>query len=83
VLIGPNGSGKANVVEAVEILRSTPTKLATAIRNGGGASEWLWKGSNQAESATLIGRIGSGAPYWLSPPLRYRLEFGSVASRGV
>jgi predicted ATPase len=36
VLIGPNGSGKSNVTEALQLLRATPTDLATAIRDGGG-----------------------------------------------
>ena len=44
VLIGPNGSGKSNLIEAVELLRATPTAFAAAIRDGGGAQEWLWKG---------------------------------------
>ena len=44
VLIGPNASGKSNFIEVLELLRSTPTDFAAAIRDGGGAQEWLWKG---------------------------------------
>ena len=44
VLIGPNGSGKSNVIEAIELLHAAPTAFAEAIRDGGGAQEWLWKG---------------------------------------
>lgn len=44
VLIGPNGSEKTNLIEALELLRATPTDFAAAIRAGGGVAEWKWKG---------------------------------------
>ena len=44
VLIGPNASGKTNFIEVLELLRATPTDFAAAIRDGGGAEEWVWKG---------------------------------------
>jgi len=44
VLIGPNACGKSNFIEALELLHATPTDLADAIRIGGAAGEWLWKG---------------------------------------
>ena len=47
VLIGPNGSGKTNLIEALELLRATPTDFAAAIRAGGGMEEWRWKGENE------------------------------------
>ena len=46
VLIGPNGSGKSNLIETIELLRATPTDFAAAIREGGGATEWFWKGED-------------------------------------
>jgi predicted ATPase len=79
VLIGPNGSGKSNVIEAMELLRATPADLAKAIRDGGGPTEWLWKGENRKASATLDVELGSNTP--TQRPLRYRLEFTSVQSR--
>lgn len=45
VLIGPNGSGKSNFIEAIGLLRASPKDLASPIRDGGGVSEWIWKGS--------------------------------------
>ena len=45
VLIGPNASGKTNFIEVLELLHATPTDFAAAIRDGGGAEEWEWKGS--------------------------------------
>ncbi len=44
VLIGPNGSGKSNFIEALRILSATPEDLEKPIREGGGTSEYLWKG---------------------------------------
>jgi predicted ATPase len=79
VLIGPNGSGKSNVIEAFELLRSTPFDLAAAIRDGGGPSEWLWKGEGKQSPATVDVELAHCAP--TGRPLRYRLEFTAVQSR--
>jgi len=79
VLIGPNGSGKSNVIETLELLRATPTDFATAIRDGGGAAEWLWKGGGTQQPASIDVETGPGSPsVW---PLRYRLDFTSVNAR--
>lgn len=45
VLIGPNGSGKSNLIEALGVLRASPGDLRAVIRQGGGVSEWIWKGN--------------------------------------
>ena len=77
VLIGPNGSGKSNLIEAMELLRATPTDFAAAIRDGGGASEWLWKGDNSLRSAEID--VDLTIPK--HEPLRYHLDFGVNNSR--
>ncbi|HCF57343.1 MAG TPA: chromosome segregation protein SMC [Myxococcales bacterium] len=77
VLIGPNASGKSNLIEAVELLRSTPTGFASAIRDGGGVREWLWKGDS-AKTATLDARLCRGGE---KSELRYRLEFTAAGDR--
>ena len=79
VLIGLNGSGKSNVIEVLELLRATPTDFASAIRDGGGAAEWLWKGDNPQKPATIEVETGSTTP--ANRPLRYRLEFTSASDR--
>lgn len=84
VLIGPNGAGKSNVIEALELLRATPTDFATAIRDGGGAGEWLWKGEEGEKTATIeieTGEISTGLATLLGRSLRYRLEFTSTRHR--
>lgn len=78
VLIGPNGSGKSNLIEAIELLHATPTAFANAIRDGGGAQEWLWKGERGNGSATIETLIG---PTKQAPGLRYRLGFTTSAQR--
>ena len=79
VLIGPNGSGKTNILEALELLRATPTDFAAAIRDGGGAAEWFWKGKPSSKGAKIEIET-SGHPTSMrnlhERPLRYRLEFG-------
>jgi predicted ATPase len=79
VLIGPNASGKSNLIESIELLKATSTNFAGAIRDGGGASEWLWKGEDRKGSAE-IEAILEGSPAG-NRPIRYRLEFTSVQSR--
>ena len=53
VIIGPNGSGKSNLIAAIGLLASTPSSLSEAIREGGGVSEWLWKGSKEKKVAHI------------------------------
>lgn len=80
VLIGPNGAGKTNLIEALELLRATPTDFAAAIRDGGGATEWLWKGKSPARAATVDIETGDRTPS-TGRPLRYLLQFTSSNSR--
>lgn len=84
VLIGPNGAGKSNFIEALELLRATPTDFATAIRDGGGAGEWLWKGEEGEKTATIeieTGELSTGLTTPTDESLRYRLEFTSAGHR--
>ena len=78
VLIGANGSGKSNLIEAVNVLRSAPGDLAAVFRKGGGVGEWLWKGDSAAPLATLDATFEypKGAT-----ALRHRLRFGEVGQR--
>jgi predicted ATPase len=77
VIIGPNGSGKSNLIETIELLRATPSAFASAIRDGGGVREWLWKG-NSPSHATLEARLNRGGD---RSALRYRLQFAAVNQR--
>ena len=79
VFIGPNGSGKTNFIEALELLRATSTDFATVVREGGGAVEWLWKGENPTRAATIDIEIGDSTP--TGRPLCYLLKFTASNSR--
>jgi predicted ATPase len=78
VLIGPNGSGKSNFIEAFELLHALPTSFASAIREGGGIKEWLWKGDctnhKSAEIESIINRPEKA-------PLRYCMKFAESGYR--
>ena len=83
VFIGPNASGKSNMIEALSLLAAAPRDLQVPIRKGGGIRDWLWKGSPQIATATVDvtvehpeGRIGRR-----EMPLRYRLSFAEAGTR--
>lgn len=72
VLIGTNGSGKSNFVNALRILRAAPLDVHQPIRKDGKTREWLWKGSPNTLPATInavVENIGGKIP------LRYLISF--------
>lgn len=83
VLIGPNASGKSNLIEAIELLHATPTGFADAIRDGGGATEWIWKGAEQPAKISTISAVVRGARLLgrTIPQLRYKLSFTASGQR--
>ena len=78
VLIGPNASGKSNFIEALVLLSALPIDLAGVVRSGGGAQEWLWKGTDQPTPATI--NVETGPNETTGRPLRYRLSFNTHGS---
>ncbi|MGD2064308.1 MAG: AAA family ATPase [Nitrospirota bacterium] len=71
VLIGANGSGKSNLIEAIALLRSAASDPRPVIRRGGGIHEWIWKGSPRA-AATIEAVISNPRG---PQPLRHLLAF--------
>ncbi len=59
VLIGPNGVGKSNLIEAINLLRTMPSDLTAGIREGGGITEMLWKGADANKSAYIQAVLAS------------------------
>jgi predicted ATPase len=53
VVIGANGSGKSNLLEAIDLLRNAPEQIAKPIREGGGIRDWLWKGGKGTPAACI------------------------------
>lgn len=78
VLIGPNGSGKSNLIEIVGLLRSTPKDFAATIADGGGISEFLWKGKAKTQIATLQ---VTANPAGIKRTIRYSLSFTKSRSQ--
>ena len=78
VLIGPNASGKSNLIEALSLLAAAPKDLQAPIIEGGGVRDWPWKGSSNTPTATV--EVTVEHPRGPSA-LRYRLSFAEVGSR--
>ena len=78
VLIGPNASGKSNLIEALSLLAAAPRDLQAPIREGGGVRDWLWKGTVETPTATVDATV----EYPLSEvAVRYRLSFTETVNR--
>lgn len=73
VLIGPNASGKSNFLEGISLLQAAPKSLVSVIREGGGVSDWLWKGAGKKPKAHLEALIDN--PYKDNQRLRYSFTF--------
>lgn len=78
VLIGPNGSGKTNLIEVLGFLQSTSKDLSEPIRQGGGITEWLWKGAGKV---AMSGMSKASVEILVEPekpgnqPHQYRIVF--------
>ena len=57
VVIGPNASGKSNLIEAVSLLQAVPDDLAKFFRINGPILDWIWKGGTESGSALPLAEI--------------------------
>lgn len=71
IIIGANGSGKSNLLEAFELLRNAPEQIVKPIRQGGGVNNFLWKGAKD----TPIAYLGLSLSYKENDHLEYKLRF--------
>lgn len=77
VLIGANASGKSNLIDVLSLLQSLPTDLTETVREGGGVTEWMWKGPGGRERpAELEVRVEGDRG-----PIRHRLSFAPRGAR--
>lgn len=81
IIIGANGSGKSNLLEAISLLRSTPEKIALPVHGGGGVSEWLWKGGREIPEASITALLSNPFKPLDYPSLRYMFNFTEVNKR--
>ena len=74
VFIGPNASGKSNLIEALSVLAAAPKDIQSPF---GGISDWLWKGAEKKPTSLIEVTTESS----VSRILRYRLRFGELNGR--
>ena len=69
VLIGPNASGKSNLIDAVSLLAAAPRNLLAPFRDGGTVEDWLWNGNPNASAAWVTVEFVTDSSW------RYQLAF--------
>ena len=82
VLIGANGSGKSNLLEAIALLRSATNDLAEPIARRGGPIEFFWKGPDALDTIyieTIVDFIGFRATRALRHTLDVTRLSGNIA----
>ena len=57
ILIGPNASGKSNLIETLGVLQAAPSDLAGFFRQNGPVSDWIWKGGLEGDGERRIAEI--------------------------
>ena len=53
LLIGPNASGKTNLLDALSLLQAAPDNLGAPISRGG-IRDWIWRGQDQPSPVARI-----------------------------
>jgi predicted ATPase len=83
VLIGPNASGKSNLIETIALLQAIPDDLAGFFRRNGPVGDWIWNGDGAQISGARIAEVSAVLtnPYTQSMPLRYELGFTESGQR--
>lgn len=81
VLVGANGSGKSNFLEAISLLQAAPDQITRPLRDGGGIHDWLHQMGKQ---------VGTLPDAWVEAVIandqgtndfRYRVAFNEVGGR--
>jgi len=91
VLLGANGTGKSNLMEAIALLAASARQegLSSHIRQGNGISEWIYKGAPEEQKALKVevvleqlDRSGATASHRAArPDLRHRVQIADVGGR--
>lgn len=79
ILIGPNASGKSNLLEVLSLLSAAPQDLTKPIREGGGVGEWLWKGGDRLPIGSIDVQVYR--PTIRPIPLRHRIQITQSGQR--
>lgn len=81
VLVGANGSGKSNFLEAISLLQAAPDQITRPVRDGGGIHGWLHQTAGQTgvrPDAWVEAVIANGQD---ADHFRYRVAFNEVGAR--
>lgn len=81
VLVGANGSGKSNFLEAISLLQAAPDQITRPVRDGGGIHDWLHQAAGQTGArpdawVEAVIANGQGTHHF-----RYRVAFNEVGGR--
>jgi predicted ATPase len=78
VIIGPNASGKSNLVDIIKFLRSLTQQkgLINFLSRNGGIAEWIWKGTKEIDNAFVQIQVNSE-----NKKIRYQIQFAEVFQR--
>ncbi|MCX6052238.1 MAG: AAA family ATPase [Campylobacterales bacterium] len=80
VFIGANGSGKSNFIEAISLLQSAPGYLASPVKDSGGISVWLHKGTKSpVASIEVVTSSVKNTKHDI--PIKHSLSFGEVGNK--
>ena len=74
ILIGPNASGKSNLIDCIGLLQALPGNVSQYINDRGAADSWIWRGTKSSGTAELNCSFEVE-----DEQLEYLLEFSSAA----
>lgn len=81
VLVGANGSGKSNFLEAISLLQAAPDQITRPVRDGGGIHDWLHQTGNLAGTRPNAWIEAVMANDQGTNDFRYRVAFNEVGGR--
>jgi predicted ATPase len=74
VLIGPNASGKSNLIDAISLLAAAPRNFLAPLNDGGAPEDWLWKGVDDFADAVIEAAFENFRSQQVDGFLRYRVD---------
>jgi predicted ATPase len=77
ILIGANGSGKSNLLDAIGLLQAAALGELTdrIVKRGGGVADWIWRGKGAENTAKLEVEVRYPGNKFDDSELQYQLEF--------
>lgn len=83
VMIGPNASGKSNLIEALAVLRGAAGDLAATLREGGGVGEYVRKKAGPANEFRIFVEVADYSSFWGEQSgIDYELVVAEINQRG-